>query len=320
MKTTLDVVTFGEAMALFIADAPGELDEIEHFTRSLAGAETNVAIGLARLGLRTGWVSKVGDDPFGAYILRHLRREGVDLREVKVDPRYPTGFQFKSKVASGDPKVQYYRKGSAASTIGVEDFAESYFLSARHLHMTGIPPALSASAKQFAELAMNTMKTAGRTVSFDPNLRPQLWGSEREMIDTINRLASRADWFLPGLAEGRLLTGYADPRDIAAYYLERGASLVVVKLGPEGAYYRTATEENRVPGFPVSKVVDTVGAGDGFAVGVVSGLLQSLPVEAAVVRGNAIGAMVVTSPGDSDGLPTRDQLDSFMKMNGGMPA
>jgi 2-dehydro-3-deoxygluconokinase len=305
---------------MFIADDPGELDEIDHFTRSLAGAETNVAIGLARLGLRAGWVSKVGDDPFGKYILRFLRSEGVDLSEVKVDPLYPTGFQFKSRVLSGDPKVQYFRKGSAASTIGVEDFADDYFLNARHLHMTGIPPALSASAREFAELAMCRMKAAGRTVSFDPNLRPQLWGSEREMIDVINRFASQADWFLPGLAEGRFLTGYSDPSEIAAYYLDRGPSLVVIKMGPDGAYYRTAYEEKRIPGFPVPEVVDTVGAGDGFAVGVISGLLQGLPVEDAVLRGNAIGAMAVMSPGDSDGLPTRDQLDSFMKTNGGMSA
>lgn len=133
------------------------------------------------------------------------------------------------------------------------------------------------------------------------------------MIATINDLATRCDWFLPGLGEGKILTGLETPEEIAAYYLERGVSLVVIKLGPEGAYYKTAAgEEGYVDGFKVEEVVDTVGAGDGFAVGVISAMLEKLPVAEAVRRGNAIGALAVMSPGDMDGLPTRDKLESFM--------
>lgn len=311
----VDVVTFGEAMAMFIADHPGELHEVAHFTRSLAGAETNVAVGLSRLGYRVRWVSKVGQDPFGQFILDALAGEGIDTSCVNVDDRYPTGFQLKSKVLQGDPRVQYFRKGSAASTLHPNDFAEETFTEARHLHMTGIPAALSDTARAFSEQVLQTMKQAGKTVSFDPNLRPNLWRSQEEMVQVVNGLAAQADWILPGQAEGEILTGYKQPCDIAAFYLERGASLVAVKIGPDGAYLRTATEEHVVSGYPVQEVVDTVGAGDGFAVGMLSGLFDGLSAYEAVQRGNAIGALAVLSPGDMDGLPGREELFQFMNQH-----
>jgi 2-dehydro-3-deoxygluconokinase len=312
MMKPLDVVTFGEAMALFIADQVGELHRVEHFTRNLAGAETNVAIGLARLGYRVGWVSKVGDDSFGKYILETLQSENVDTTRVVVDDQHPTGFQLKSKAISGDPEVQYFRKNSAASKISLHDFDDVYFTSARHLHMTGIPPALSTTAREFAQHAMTVMKSARRTVSFDPNLRPQLWSNQDEMIRVINSFAVQADWVLPGISEGQILTGFSEPRDIAAFYLDKGVKLVAIKLGPKGAYYRTATEEKEVTGFPVKQVIDTVGAGDGFAVGLISGILDGVSLMEAVIRGNAIGALAVMTPGDMDGLPTREELTTFI--------
>lgn len=310
----LDVVTFGEAMAMFVAGQPGPLNKVEQFTRRLAGAETNVAIGLARLGLTSGWVSKVGKDAFGTYILEALKRQNVDLTRVKIDEEYPTGFQLKSKVFKGDPEVQYFRKGSAASRMGIEDFDADYFKSAKHLHMTGIPLALSGKTRDFANNALLTMKRAGRTVSFDPNLRPSLWRSEDEMIRVINETAAKADWVLPGIAEGEVLTGFSKPEDIAAFYLEKGVGLVVVKLGAKGAFYQTSTDRGLIEGFHVEHIVDTVGAGDGFAVGVISALLEGLPIKEAVIRGNAIGALAVQSSGDSDGLPSREELERFLNL------
>ncbi|GAB2717755.1 sugar kinase [Paenibacillus thermoaerophilus] len=306
-----DVVTFGEAMAMFIADHPGELHQVEHFTRALAGAETNVSIGLARLGYKMRWISKVGNDPFGTFIIESLRKEGVDVDMVLTDDRHPTGFQLKSKAESGDPQVHYFRKGSAASMLSADDVDPASFTSARHLHLTGIPLAVSASMRELAFEALRIMKQAGRTVSFDVNLRPPLWNSQAEMIEVVNSLACQADWVLPGIGEGKLLTGRSEPRDIAGFYLEQGVKLVAVKLGPEGAYYRTPTEEGFVEGFRV-RAVDTVGAGDGFAVGLISGLLEGLTVRDAVRRGNAIGALAVTAAGDSEGLPTRPQLEAFI--------
>ncbi|PLR66919.1 sugar kinase [Bacillus sp. UMB0893] len=309
----LDVVTFGEAMALFIAGNPGPLHEIEHFTRELAGAETNVAIGLSRLGLKSGWASKVGSDAFGKYIMKRLSEENVNVEHVFIDKRYPTGFQLKEKAAAGDPEVQYFRKGSAASFMGAEDFHKEYFSDARHLHMTGIPLAISSHTRSFAQTALSYMKELGRTVSFDPNLRPTLWSSKQEMIEVINQFAVKADYVLPGISEGELLTGYTNPRDIASFYLDRGVKLVVIKLGEQGAFYKSSSEEGIVNAFEVKEVVDTVGAGDGFAVGLISGLLESLPLHEAVFRGNAIGSLAVQSQGDNDGYPDRHELMEYMK-------
>ncbi|MBE2295919.1 MAG: sugar kinase [Phycisphaerales bacterium] len=307
----LDVVTFGEAMAMFVADESGELSTISHFTRRMAGAETNIAIGLSRLGLRVGWVSRLGNDSFGQYIQRILDSEGVNCSHVIVDPHYRTGFQLKSKAENGaDPIVEYFRKNSAASHLSLADFDRDYFLSARHVHATGITPALSDSTMEFTIHALDFMREAGKTVSFDPNLRRKLWPSESVMIERLNYLASKARWVLPGLSEGQRLTGLTQPRDIAAFYLERGTELVVIKLGPKGAYFRTADDqEGTIPGVPVAHVVDTVGAGDGFAVGVISALLEGMSIPNAVTRGTRTGAFAIQVAGDMEGLPTRAQLE-----------
>jgi 2-dehydro-3-deoxygluconokinase len=310
----LDVVTFGEAMALFMAENPGPLDEVRHFTRELAGAETNVAIGLARLGLKSGWASKVGADAFGTFIMKRLAEENVNVDHVFKDDRYPTGFQLKEKALKGDPAVQYFRKGSAASFMSADDFQKDYFSSARHLHMTGIPLAISKHTRSFAQKALTHMKEAGRTVSFDPNLRPTLWASQQEMIEVVNEFAFKADYVLPGISEGELLTGYSSPHDIASFYLEKGVSLVVIKLGEQGAFYKNHSEEGTVKPFQVEKVVDTVGAGDGFAVGLMSGLIEKLTLKEAVLRGNAIGSLAVQSPGDNDGYPDRQTLIDYMNL------
>jgi 2-dehydro-3-deoxygluconokinase len=310
---SLDVITFGEAMTMFMAEKPGPLHEIKHYTKELAGAETNVAIGLARLGLRTGWVSKVGNDPFGTFIMKRLQEESVNTDCVLVDSEYATGFQIKSKVEVGDPEVCYFRKNSAASHLHSSDFNQNYFLAAKHMHMTGIPLAVSASMREFALHALISMKAAGRTVSFDPNLRPTLWASKEEMIFTINEAAKQANYVLPGIEEGKILTGYENPEDIASYYLDAGVELVVIKLGEQGAFFKTAREQGMVEGIKVTHIVDTVGAGDGFAVGLLSGLLQNDSLTQSVMRANAIGSLAVQSPGDNDGYPTEQQLQRYME-------
>jgi len=311
---SLDVVTVGEAMVLFAAQQPGALHEVDAFARSTAGADLNVAIGLARLGLRVGYVSRLGDDSFGRHVCATLDRERIDRSCVAVDADHPTGFMLKSRSDDGsDPKIEYFRHGSAASRLGVADNPKAYCAASRHLHLTGIFAAVSPTTRELAfEMAADARKQ-GRSVSFDPNLRPRLWRSPADMIDCLNRLASSSDWILPGLEEGKLLTGRERPQDMADFYLGRGARGVVVKLGAPGAYFATAAGENGfAPGVAVDRVVDTAGAGDGFAVGVVSALLEGLALSDAAARGNAIGARVVQFPGDCDGLPSRQQLNAFL--------
>jgi 2-dehydro-3-deoxygluconokinase len=192
--------------------------------------------------------------------------------------------------------------------MGPDDIDSAWLLSSRHLHATGVFAAVSSTTLPLVQQTMDLMRASGRTVSFDPNLRPTLWSSAGIMRDAINDLASRADWVMPGLEEGRLLTGEHTAEDIAAYYRNRGAKLVVVKLGSEGAWFDSEQGNGHVPGFPVETVIDTVGAGDGFAVGVISGLLEGLTVSDAVRRGAWIGARAVQVVGDSEGFPTEAEV------------
>ena len=305
----MDVVTVGEAMALFIAEEPGALAGVSRFSRRTAGAELNVAVGLRRLGFDVGYISRVGADSLGQHLLDFMDAEGIDRSQVAVDADHPTGLMFKSLATDGsDPAIEYFRRGSAASHLGAADHPAAYCAAARHLHLTGISPALSAGMRELVFGMAARARQAGQSISFDPNLRPRLWPSQQVMIDTMNQLAATADLVLPGLSEGRLLTGRQDRDGIADFYLERGTKQVVIKLGPEGAYFADRHGRGMVAGFHVPRVVDTVGAGDGFAVGVISALLEGAVLDAAALRGNAIGARVVQFPGDCDGLPDRAQL------------
>ena len=310
MQKSLDVITIGEAMAMFVASETGELAEAEHFMKRVAGAELNVATGLARLGFSVGWVSRVGKDSFGRFILNTLAKEGIDACGVSLDGRYATGFQLKSKAENGtDPIVEYFRKGSAASHLSPDDFNDAYFTSARHLHLSGVAAALSESSYALLEHAAHTMKAQGKTLSFDPNLRPVLWKSTAEMVEKLNHLAFQADWVLPGLKEGMILTGRQTPEAIADFYLTRGVRTVVIKTGSDGAWYKTADgDRGAVAAIKVDNVIDTVGAGDGFAVGVISALLEGKTLRHAVQRGNKIGSLAIQVQGDSEGLPTREAL------------
>ncbi|HEX3380262.1 MAG TPA: sugar kinase, partial [Paraburkholderia sp.] len=172
----LDVITYGEAMAMFVAAETGPLAGVGQFTKRIAGADLNVAIGLSRLGFKVGWMSRVGADSFGQYVRDTLTKENIDQRCVSTDARYPTAFQLKSKNDDGsDPAVEYFRNGSAASHLSLDDYVADYVLPACHLHLTGVAPAISASSRELAFHLAREMRAAGRTISFDPNLRPTLW-------------------------------------------------------------------------------------------------------------------------------------------------
>ena len=306
----LDVVTLGEAMLMLVAEEPGLLENVQRFTKRTAGAETNVAIGLARLGFAVGWQSRLGQDSMARYLLTAIGGEGVDCSRVVCDATQRTGFLFKGRVDDGsDPPIEYHRRGSAASQFGPDEIDEAWIANARHLHVSGVFPALSPSTLAATRRAMTLARGHGKTIGFDPNLRPALWPSQAQMRDTLNDLAAQADWVLPGIEEGRLLTGRDTPEAIALYYRERGAGRVVVKLGAAGAYFDDIDAGcGRVAAAPVERVIDTVGAGDGFMVGVTSALLEGLALPEAVRRGAWIGARAVQVRGDTEGLPTRAEL------------
>lgn len=308
-----DVITFGEAMALFIATRSGPLARADTFIRRTAGAETNVAIGLARLGLRVAWCSRLGADSLGRFLLEAMRGEGIDCSHVMTDASHDTGLMFKGVVDDGsDPPVEYHRRGSAASRMTADDLDVAWLRSTRHLHVSGIFPALSPGTCELTRQAMACVRQAGGTITFDPNLRPALWSDETAMREVINELAAVADTVLPGLDEGAVLTGTRDPATIARFYRERGARRVIIKLGAQGAFVDDEQAGRAsVEASPVERIVDTVGAGDGFAVGVISALLEGRTAIEAARRGAWIGARAVQVRGDTEGLPTRAELDAW---------
>ena len=312
-----EVLTIGEPMGLLVANETGPLKDVSSFTRLVCGAEVNFSIGLSRLGHSVAYISRVGRDPFGEHICDFLAENKIDASYVSYDDKNMTGMQLKERVEDGsDPLVVNYRRHTAFSHFEPQELEQVDWEGVRHLHITGIPAALSESCRRACEQLMDMAHEHGVRVSFDPNLRPALWESREVMAATLNKLATKADLVLPGISEGEVLMGSREPQQIADYFLGNGAKAVVIKLGTKGAYGKEASgKEFTVPAFKVQKVVDTVGAGDGFAVGTVSALLEGLSLEEAASRGAAIGALAVMSPGDNEGLPTREKLKEFMEGN-----
>lgn len=313
MNAKRGAILMGEPMGLLIAQTEGALEDVESYRMAVAGAEFNVAVGLARLGHPVAYLTRLGKDPFGRRIVRVLSQNAIGHELIVFSDTHPTGFMLKSKVHHGDPEIFYFRKGSAASELSVQDVAHMDFSGYSHLHLTGILPALTAATRKVTFYLLEKARQSNVTICFDPNLRPQLWPDQKTMIDTINQLAAKADYFLPGQKEGQILCGASGAPEIARFYRNLGCGTVVVKTGSTGAYYLSGEESAFVPGFPVAEVVDTVGAGDGFAAGLISALMEGRTIRDAVRRGNAVGAIQVMSMGDNDGLPLRGQLAKFMK-------
>ncbi|GAB2552059.1 sugar kinase [Gracilibacillus alcaliphilus] len=313
----MDVVTIGETMAMFSPTATGKMRYASQYSRKFAGAETNVAIGLRRLGYQTGWISKVGSDEFGKALVAFVRGEGVDVSQVQEDNQAPTGLYFKEIRNEQEVYVYYYRAGSAASKMAPSDIKEAYIAQAAYLHVTGITPALSDTCFEAVQQAIAYAKQHQVQVIFDPNIREKLWDSKEQAKERLLQIASQADIVLPGVSEARYLFGESSLAGYAQQFLKNGTKLVILKEGSKGAHFFTNDRSGFVPSYPIERVVDPIGAGDGFAAGVISGLLEALSLEEAVARGNAIGAIVTTVNGDVEGLPDREELTRFIQAEKG---
>ena len=307
----MDVVGIGETMVVFTPEINGPMRYARHYTSRIAGAETNTLIGLSKLGHPTGWISKVGNDEFGASILSFVRGEGVDVSRVKIEKQAPTGILFKEKVSQQRVNIYYYRKNSSASLLAPADIDPDYIKQAKYLYITGITPALSESCKETIFTVIEIAKNHKIPVVFDPNLRKKLWEHD-EAKRVLLMIAQKADIILPGVIEGEFLFATNNIQEITESFHQLGAKMVIVKLGEKGAYYSTNEEKGFVPAFKVEHMVDPVGAGDGFAAGFLSGLLDHLSIFEAVKRGCAIGALVTTVLGDVEGLPNRETLQAFL--------
>ncbi|MEU1967424.1 sugar kinase [Micromonospora sediminicola] len=289
------VVCAGETMAVLAPADGGPLEHAALLAVGVGGAESNVATGLARLGHRVAWVSRVGDDPFGRRVVAEVAAAGVDVSLVAVDRDAPTGVYLKDPGPSGT-RVHYHRAGSAASRLHARDLAHPRLAGARLLHLSGITAALSDSCRDLLVQALTGRALPGARVSFDVNHRPALWPADRA-APVLRDLADQADVVLVGLDEAVTLWGVTGPA--AVRDLLPGPDLVVVKDGPVGA---TALPRIGaavfVPAVSVD-VVEPVGAGDAFAAGFLSGSLRGLDLGSCLRTGHLTAARVLAVPGDT---------------------
>lgn len=309
----IDVVTLGETMVVFDSTTPGPLRYAHQYTSHTGGAETNVATGVVRQGHTAGWISRVGDDEFGRLIINTFRGEGVDTSRVVSDPDYTTGIFFREAMGNGEYRNTYYRKNSAFSAFTPDMLDEAYICSAKYLMISGITLAVNLNVAATARRAMEIAKASGVKVCFDPNLRLKMWTIQQARA-AMEEIWPMADIVLPGIEEGELLFGTSQPDEIARIFQERyHVPTVIIKDGAKGAIGYESGRKVVSPGFTVKRVVDAFGAGDAFCAGILSGYLDELPLEQTLQRANAIGALVVSAPGNIESIPDARQVESFLR-------
>ncbi|MFF9124514.1 sugar kinase [Streptomyces sp. NPDC014889] len=300
-----EVVTLGESIGLLTQSADMPLIRQPTLRLGFGGAESNVAIGLARLGRAAHWIGRLGTDEVGALIARELRAEAVSTSIVR-DPA-PTGLMLKTRQASGRVQVGYYRTHSAGSRLAPADLDEALIAGARILHVTGITPALSASASDAVRRAVTIAEEHGVTVSFDANFRSRLWDEDRAR-PVLSHLLGKAGIFFATTEEALLFTDEKDPERQARAIAALGPGQVVIKLGSAGSVACVDGAVHRQRPQPVA-VVDPVGAGDAFAAGYLNGVLDGADAAECLRIAGVCGARAVTVAGDWEGAPFAAELD-----------
>ncbi|MCI1018526.1 sugar kinase [Microbacterium sp. C5A9] len=306
--TSSSVVTLGETMALVRTTEIGSLRHANAMAFGIGGAESNVAIGLARLGVAVSWLGRVGDDSLGERVAREIRGDGVQVHAV-IDAEARTGLMVKERPSASSTAVHYYRAGSAGSRLRPEDLPEGWVESAALLHLTGITPLLSDTAREALHAAIDRARASGAIVTFDINYRSAL-APAATAGPVLRELAERSDIVFGGEEEFAVLYPETSVADAAARLRDAGCATTVVKLGPAGAAVITADTVVEAGGFAI-EAVDTVGAGDAFVSGYLSALLEDLDTDATLHRANACGAMACLVPGDWEAAPTRRELERF---------
>ncbi len=290
-----DVLCLGETMILLTPEADASLRTARVCSVHTGGAESNLAMNLAALGIQVGWASRVGADPLGAKIIDAVAEHGVDTSWVEQDPTAVTGVYFKDPGPTGST-VFYYRRGSAASAMTPEFLDRLPLADLALLHLSGITPGLSDDCLRTVTAAMTRMAGLPGRVSFDVNYRAGVWSTETAG-PVITELARQADVVLVGRDEAETLwgPGCATAEQIRARF--PGVAHLVVKDGPVGATEYTGNDVVFVP-TPRVEVVEPVGAGDAFAAGYLSGLLDGLDPEQRLLRGHRLAAVALSSTAD----------------------
>jgi 2-dehydro-3-deoxygluconokinase len=287
---SLDIVTIGETMAAVIPVQPMPLDSADVFRVEAAGAESTVALYLQDLGHHTAWLSRLGNDPLGRRVSAAIGDRGVDTSMVVLDQTASTGVYFKDP-RRGGTALYYYRKGSAASCMSPQDLERMRSTSAQLVHLTGVTPGLSPSCRALVDAVLDRARSPKTLVSFDVNFRLGVWSVENAG-PTLLRLARQADVVFVGRDEAATLWGTRTARDVRA--LLPSVPYLVVKDGANGATEFGSHGEVFVPSHTV-EVVEEVGAGDAFAAGYLSGLLNGRTTEERLDNGHRMAVHSLTS-------------------------
>ena len=319
-----DLVTLGELLVDFIACESGvEAGEAKTWSAAPGGAPANVAVGAARLGVSTAFLGKVGDDPFGLMLARSLSAEGVDTSSLLFEPTARTALAFVSLTEDGERSFHFYRHPSADMLYRPEEVDLAAVRAARILHFGSL--GLTAEPSRSATLeALAAAKEANLLITFDPNLRLDLWTSPEEARYWILEGMRRAHVVKLSEEELEFLGGNGDieaGREFAAEL-----DLLVVTRGPAGADYLSRAEsgtvegavEGTVEGF-ATKAIDTTGAGDSFMAALLAGIAADRTLlrrpdalRTALRRANACAALTVAGRGAIPSLPTLERLESFL--------
>ncbi|MET0812774.1 MAG: sugar kinase [Microbacterium sp.] len=306
--TGAGVLTVGEGLAVLGALDSGPLELRSSLSFTTGGAEGNVAIGLSRLGTPVTWVGRVGDDQIGRRVVRELCAEGVDVRAILAPE--PTGLLVKERLAGGRTSVSYYRRGSAGSGLSPDDLTDVDPADYALVHVTGITPALSHSARNAILALAERTRAAGVALSFDVNHRSSLW-LPADAAPVYRSLIALSDVVFAGADEAALVLGLSDagPDELAAGIAALGPGEVVIKLGADGCFAWCDGEIHREPAIRV-EVVDTVGAGDAFVAGWLAERIAGESVAGRARTAVAVAAAQCLVAGDWEGLPRRAELDS----------
>jgi 2-dehydro-3-deoxygluconokinase len=296
------VLTVGETMALLDPHGNGVPGHGTAFTLRFAGAESNFAVALARLGVRVSWVSRLGRDVFGDMIEHGLRAEGVDVHHVvRDDARTGLFVKWRSDEERG---VAYYRAGSAASRLGPADVPDEALEGVRLVHLTGITMAISESGRALVVDLARRAQDAGATVLFDPNFRPALPDTAAAAAERQREVLPYVDWYLTGEDEAARLWGD-----------EEIPARAVLRVGARGAI----VDGVRVPCAREATVVDEIGAGDAFAAGFAYGLLEGWEPAACAHAGNVLAAHALEGTGDWETLPRLAEVATELRPPGSGP-
>lgn len=315
------IVAVGELLVDFLGQPAGRaVAEAHSFVPAPGGAPANVVVGAARLGASCAFLGKVGDDPFGERLARVLREEGVDVTGLRFDAGARTALAFVAIGEGGEREFSFYRHPSADMLYRTDEVETALVRVASVLHFGSIS-LISEPSRSATLFAVEEAKRAGAIISFDPNLRLDLWPAEDEAREGIRSGLERAQVVKLSEQELAFLTGSVDP-SAGRYLLGPAVELLVVTLGPGGAYFFTPRSEGKVAGFKV-EASDTTGAGDAFMASLLadlsgdSGLLTSEEaLQQALRRANASAAITVTRPGAIPALPTSEEVQRFLAAHG----